>query len=303
MCWGGMEMKDIPQFKTFAKVEPVEKGWSQDKKYYVETINGKRLLLRISDLESFESKRAEFDVMLKIAQLGIPMSMPLDFGKCCDQVYTLLTWVDGDDAEIVLPSLTPERQYELGLEAGRYLRRIHTIPAPADLPSWEERFNRKIDRNINNYKNCDLRFKHDDKVIQYLQDNRHLLVGREQALNHGDYHVGNMVLSPDGNLGIIDFNRWDYGDPWDEFNRIVFSANVSKDFAAGTIDGYFDKDVPDLFFRLMALYIASNTLSSLPWAIPFGKKEVEVMLRNINETLDYYQGFDVYVPTWYRTRD
>lgn len=29
-----------------------------------------------------------------------------------------------------------------------------------------------------------------------------------------------MIISPEGKLSIIDFNRNDYGDPWEEVNRI-----------------------------------------------------------------------------------
>ena len=46
---------------------------------------------------------------------------------------------------------------------------------------------------------------------------------------------------------MIDFDRFDFGDPWEEFNRIVWSAQVSTPFASGMIDGYFDNEVPDYF--------------------------------------------------------
>ena len=49
-----------------------------------------------------------------------------------------------------------------------------------------------------------------------------------------------------------------FGDPWEEFNRIVWSAQVSTPFASGMIDGYFDNEVPDLFWKLLALYITTN---------------------------------------------
>ena len=74
----------------------------------------------------------------------------------------------------------------------------------------------------------------------------------------------------DRRLYIIDFNRNDFGDPWEEFNRIVWCAQTIPIFAKGMIDGYFDGNVPLEFWELLALYISTNTLSSLPWAIPFG---------------------------------
>ena len=100
-------------------------------------------------------------------------------------------------------------------------------------------------------------------------------------------------------MGIIDFNRLDYGDPWEEFNRITWDASLSGVFASGRINGYFNNDVPDLFFRLMALYIASNQLSSIHWAIPFGQEEVDIMLKRAGDVLNWYDHFQTYIPSWY----
>ena len=65
------------------------------------------------------------------------------------------------------------------------------------------------------------------------------------------------------------------------------------------MDGYFDGQVPDEFWSLLALYIASNTLSSLPWAIPFGQREIDTMRRQAAEMLAWYDDMKQTVPTWY----
>lgn len=46
---------------------------------------------------------------------------------------------------------------------------------------------------------------------------------RPQCFQHGDYHIGNMMIE-NGKLVVIDFDRYDFGDPWEEFNRIVWCA-------------------------------------------------------------------------------
>ena len=65
------------------------------------------------------------------------------------------------------------------------------------------------------------------------------------------------------------------------------------------VNGYFDGDVPPEFWKLLALYISSNTLSSIPWAIPFGQGEVEVMLHQAGEVLSWYDCMRNPVPSWY----
>lgn len=113
-------------------------------------------------------------------------------------------------------------QYIYVLEAGRILRKIHSIPAPATPEDWEIRF-----------------------------------------------------------------------------NRIVWCAQKAPLFASGIVNGYFDDNVPMGFWRLLALYISSNTLSSVYWAIPFGQDEVNTMLNQAKEILSWCDNMNNPVPTWY----
>lgn len=108
-----------------------------------------------------------------------------------------------------------------------------------------------------------------------------------------------MVISREKELSIIDFDRCDFGDPWEEFNRIVWCAAVSPHFATGMLNGYFGGRPPELFFRLLAFYIANNALSSIPWAMPFGEEEVAVMLKQAGQVLAWFDNMDNPVPTWY----
>lgn len=77
-------MFDIPNHKDFEKIEPINKGWSSDKKYYIETIKGEKQLLRISDISEYNKKKVEFEAVKLVVEQGISMSQPLDFGVCND---------------------------------------------------------------------------------------------------------------------------------------------------------------------------------------------------------------------------
>lgn len=294
-------MQRIKSYYNFTKMEPINKGWSSDKKFYVETADGRKLLLRVADISDYVRKKSEFEIMKQVAALGVPMSQPVDFGinDNGQSVYSLLTWCDGQDAEVVLTSLSETEQYVLGIKSGEILRRIHSISAPKEQEEWSSRFNRKTSIKIEKYKDCDIKFNGDDKIINYIENNRKLLEGRPQCYQHGDYHVGNMIISPDNILSIIDFNRLDYGDPWEEFNRIVWSATVSPHFATGELNGYFGGRPPIEFFKLLAFYISSNTLSSIYWAIPFGEKEITTMKNQARDVLTWYDNMNNPIPTWY----
>lgn len=304
--WGGgigmKEMfKEIPDAYRWKTIEIINKGWSNDKKYCIVNDQNTKLLLRISDISKYEDRKKDFEIMKRLNKIDILISRPIDFGICNKgrNIYFLLTWLDGIDAKEILPTLSNKEQYNLGVKAGRALRKMHLIPAPKNQISWAKRFNRKIDRNINNYQACGIKINGATQIIDYIEKNRYLLDNRPQSFQHGDYHVGNMIITNNGELGIIDFDRLDYGDPWEEFNRIVWCANENKAFASGRINAYFDNRVPELFFRLMALYIASNMLSSVPWAIPFGKAQVDIMLQQVIDVLEWYDGFETFIPKWY----
>ena len=280
----------------------IDKGWSADQKYCAVTADGQKYLLRISSIDRLERKRREHEKMSEVAQLGIPMCLPLEFGICEEGAYSVQSWIDGEDADDRIMTMDSATQYRYGLDAGRILAKIHTIPAPADAPNWENRFNAKIDRKIAMYENCELKYESGgDAFLQYIAENRHLLQGRPQSYQHGDYHIGNMMIAKDGVLTIIDFDRDEFGDPWEEFNRIVWCAQAAPAFASGMVDGYFDGDVPIEFWKLLALYICSNTISSLPWAIPFGVGEIQVMRKQAAQVLEWYAGMQQVIPTWYQT--
>ena len=294
-------MADRNVFSSIVSRTPVEKGWSGDRKYFAVTADGMKYLLRISSLDRLDRKRREYEKMSEVAKLGIPMCFPVEFGTCAEGAYSIQSWIDGEDAEEKIMAMNCAAQYRYGIDAGRLLAKIHTIPSPEDAPDWEARFNAKIDRKIAMYQSCALKYENgDDAFLEYIAQNRHLLKNRPQSFQHGDYHIGNMMIDPNGVLTIIDFEKQDVGDPWEEFNRIVWCAQAAPAFASGMVDGYFDGDVPMEFWKLLALYICSNTLGSLPWAIPFGEGEIQVMRKQAAQVLEWYNGMTNVVPTWYQ---
>ncbi len=286
-------------YKSIIYKEEILKGYSNDKKYHAINEKGESFLLRISDIDQYDKKQDEFNMMKKVYDLSIPMCKPLEFGICDEGIYSILSWIEGRIVEEQIDELSTFQQYNYGLEAGQILKKIHSIKAPNTLEKWDIRFNRKIDRNIKLYNECPFKYPNGQLFIDYINEHRELLVDRVQVYQHGDYHIGNMMIDNNGQLYIIDFNRNDYGDPWEEFNRIVWCAQKSFMFSSGMVNGYFDNQVPIEFWRLLALYISSNTLSSISWAIPYGEAEINTMLKQAKEILDWYDNMTNPIPKWY----
>ena len=57
---------EIPNGDTFTLVKEINKGMSGEKKYYIEDKNGKKFLLRITDVSNYQLKKKEYDFVLQL---------------------------------------------------------------------------------------------------------------------------------------------------------------------------------------------------------------------------------------------
>lgn len=87
-------------------------------------------------------------------------------------------------------------------------------------------------------------------------------------------------------------------EAWEEFNRIVWSAQESSWFAMGMVNGYFDNNVPMDFWKLLALFVSSNTLSSAAWAA-LREEQRLIMVSQAEDVLSWYDNMNRIIPSWY----
>lgn len=289
----------------------IDKGWSGDKKFRIVTADGTKYLLRITPVNFaggigeysmwsiLDKKRADIArTQRQLIELGVPICEPVEHGQCADGVYSIHTWIDGEDALDVIPELPDSRQYAYGLEAGRILKRLHSIPAPADEMAWEARVGARTRRRMREYNECPVQFEDSPDFSACILANRMLLRDRPQCFIHGDYQLENMMIQ-DGRLVIVGFNQYEYADPWAEFSAAVKSAHVSPIFVSGMVNGYFDGEVPEEFWRLQALYISSDLLAAIPESTFYGDEEVEKVLAQAREVIGWYGHMRERVPSWY----
>lgn len=299
------DLSEFIEHKIYKKYEQIHAGWSSDLKYKLTDINNKEFLLRVSDISLINKKREDYHNIKRLSSLKLNIPRAVAFGTKDKKraVYMILTWIKGSPLQNRVNHINPELQYKLGYKSGEILKKIHSInPRTQPTLSWSDKFNKKIDKKISNYKSCPLKIGQDKAFMNIINKYRSLLLNREQVIQHGDYHIGNMVIDDEMTLGVIDFNRMDIGDPWEEFNRIIWCAQASPAFATGRIDGYFSDQVPDDFFKLLALYIANNQLASIPWALEYGDNEVQTMLKQVEYVYKTYEGFTTIYPNWYKKR-
>ena len=294
----------IKSSNDWVGVEPIKKGWSSDKKYLVTTESGELLLLRISDIEQYEEKKKEYEIIKKYSILGINMSKPKEFGICNEgkNVYMLLSWLKGIDLECVLPKLSIEEQYLLGRQAGDILRKIHSIKVDEkDIPHTNKKQKKLL--QLSRYEQSKVRIPGDQIAINYVKENINQIWKKPPVYMHGDFHPGNLIYMDNGTIGVIDFNRWEVGDPYEEFYKLdSFGVELSIPYCIGQIDAYFEDNIPKEFWKANAVYVAHTSLFSITWAEQFGQKDIEGMVRRANKAFENYDDFTKIIPKWYTNK-
>lgn len=187
----------------------------------------------------------------------------------------------------------------IGLSVRAVLRTLHALPIDQSQRDWNSFYQAKIDNKLAAYQAASHSYPDGQAMIDFVQANRHLLEGRPIAYHHGDFHTGNFLLGADGKLKILDFDRYDIGDPWEEFNLLIFTADLSPAFARGQVDAYFDGAIPEEFWRLMALYVTVNSLGALSWAEQVDSEQITSMKLQAQKISEWYEYFNHHLPKWY----
>lgn len=288
------------QFKNinFSKVELLEKGWSNDTKYYIEDKNNNKFLLRLSDVSLYDKKQFEFNLLKEVEKIGIGMPRPIEFGVIDNFVYLLLSWVDGIDAEKVILSLDEKTQYFLAVKAGKILREIHSIKIDVDL-NWNTIFKERVEQKVKRVKNVSVHHEYLELFINYLIDNLELTIGRPLSILHSDYHLGNMLITRNSEISIIDFNKIKIGDPFYDFKQMIWTVRITNVFALGLIDGYTDFKPSNELFKLIKLYSIESCVGNIGWAAELGKSDIQIAIELFDNIYEDYEGLKLDVPRWY----
>jgi aminoglycoside phosphotransferase (APT) family kinase protein len=298
-----IELYDIPNFINWRVIKKINEGWSADSKFYIEDYEGNKLLLRISDISDYCNKLKEFEFIKKCNTLGFSMSQEIEIDICNNEnnVYMLLTWVEGYSLNNVISDFTDNEQYELGLQAGRILNAIHSLKMEPTDNFIEYDKKDKMLANLIRYENSINRVEDDQFAIDFAKNNIGKINLLPSVYKHGDYHVGNLVLTPLNMIGVIDFNRCGYGDRYEEFQRIQsFDVEASIPFSVGQIHGYFNGNPSLDFWNVLAIYVAYNSLSSIVWAEKFGENDINGMKKRCIAAFDDYNNFKTVIPKWYK---
>lgn len=299
-----VQIKDkIPSLQSSIMIEQINKGFSNDKKYVVKMADGKKYLLRTAAIDQYDRKKSEFDLITDLQNYCIQSPYPIEVGRIEELglSYYLLTYIEGEDARDVLPLYSVQEQYEIGLAAGEDLAKIHNVRAPALIEPWYSRIIKKHQKYVEAYQTCGVKIQGDDKVIQFIDKNEQFLIKRPNRFQHDDFHVGNIIVENRKYAGIIDFNRYDWGDPYHDFLKVgLFSREVSIPFSIGQINGYFNDEIPEDFWTLYSIYLGMSIFSAIVWTIKVAPRNLYEMIERSYQILEDHKNFEIIKPVWFK---
>ncbi|MCL6457139.1 MAG: phosphotransferase [Gorillibacterium sp.] len=282
-------------------LEQIHKGFSNDKKFAVQSAEGTSYLLRLFEADEFEHKQIEFTILQQMLEHHVTCSRPIELGMSAQAGYMLLSFVEGNDATEELPHYTQSEQFHVGVEAGRELKKINSIQAPDLVAPWYDRKIAKHKRYMDAYAACGYKVKQDEQIIAFIDENIKFMQNRPNLFQHDDFHVGNLIVKDKRLAGVIDFNRYDWGDPIHEFLKVgIFSREISTAFSIGQIKGYHNNEEPrEEFWRLYALYLAMSVFSTVVWTLSYFPENMDEMMSKVERFLDDHDYFARIIPNWY----
>ncbi|WP_207940322.1 hypothetical protein DOK78_002195 [Enterococcus sp. DIV2402] len=247
----------------------ISSGFSNTKKYLL-TSGDKKYLLKIYPLAKFERLQQQ-QVFLKQHQKNhVHCQTPIfyDTFEREQLCYFIFNYLSGITLAELLPTVTRTKQYELGIQAGRELKKIHLLPSPEF--DWYQTRYQKYQLKKKQCAALNLHFYHQKEIETFIEENFYLLKNSTICFQHDDFHPQNLLYHQQ-KVFVLDFDSFDWGDPWEEFFKLPkYTTPVSVAFAKGQLIGYFDGHIPQNFWKKYHLFVALNCHASQLGGYHFG---------------------------------
>lgn len=273
------------------------KGFSKDEKYILKSINNQKYILRLSNIKLLEFRKKQCDLLSKLDNT-ITCSKILYYG-IFDKNYCFFvtSFLSGSDAIEIIKLTDKKKSYMYGIKAGKLLKKWHETSINVSSLSWNDIYKNKKEQLVKSLLECEYSLPLQKKLLNYLEQNLYLLNDRPLVFCHGDFHLGNMIID-DEEIRIIDVLNCSLADPYEEFKRCYWSIIDGGYFQTGLINGYFENDIPQDFFKILKIYTIESMITFFLKAIKIGNFEEYIKFNE--KQLEWWGDFDFSIPIWYK---
>ncbi|MDN4066703.1 aminoglycoside phosphotransferase family protein [Paenibacillus vini] len=303
-------LKHIRYLENYKEIEELGNGFSANKKYKIQLHDGSLVFLRIEDFNADIDYREYFNILCKISDNGVNCQHPISYGvdENLSITYYLSTFIEGSalstysNNQLIFSQFTnctEEEQLKIGLDLGKDLATLHRISTPTNLSTWKKGIGEIFKNDYIQFKNKKIYFKHEQRIIDFIEENINKLHLRPHAYLHNDLHGGNIIINNNQYAGLIDFGCT-LGDPIFEFHKIPYFMRFhSVPFCIGEINGYFSNEIPEDFWDIYALYVAMGIFSTIVRLENHNLISYDTLLERIEMTLEDHDYFKVLQPAWF----
>ncbi|MCM1055302.1 MAG: aminoglycoside phosphotransferase family protein [Bacteroides sp.] len=265
------------------------------RRLYSVTAGSKTLLLMTDDIRFFdrEVENAAF-ADRAFNEGGVYVSYPVEVGPYADEtrVYGLYNFFTGENLARRLPTLYVPQQHELGIEAGKQLKKLHALS-----PSGDENIKDRDDIFIllTKLEEKGIKYAGFKEASEYLKKHADIVKNRPVRALHGDFSANTLFLDKGLNVGMFPFTVPNWGDPIKDLTSL--QDGYSLPFIKGVFKGMFDGAPPSDFFELLAFYSTERALSDIELSENDEERAISILrAQKIASDLENYQSI---IPIWY----
>ncbi len=238
------KIKEIVWEKLTQKIESLTentKGWDQDV-WVIETDKQKVVLKHPKNNNKVRNVRETVACKL-LAKKGIIVPQIL----YVDDEILIETFLEGTLVEQI--DFTKVPRYDLYFKAGEALKKIHSIRTTnfgmitdeslvGEFSSQIEYLESSSGEELRNLEETPFYSRKDvNQAMEYFESNKSILKNSSSVLLHADCCDSNLIYTPEGEIGLIDFGDLSTGNPMYDITKVYIDHIGDGGFQA-CIDGY-----------------------------------------------------------------
>lgn len=271
-----------------------EQGAADSERLYIVTeAAGSRLLLRTRPIEFYEQEAALAAFCDRIFREGkVYAPAPREVGPYAgdSKVYSLYAFFGGDNLARRLQGFYTPQQLSFGIEAGRLLRKFHSVKPRDGDP--HDKYN--VEALLESLSARKVKYKGQKEATDFLLAHKVLLAQRPVCALHGSFSANALFIDKNLNIGFNPLTKPLYGDPISDLATL--GDSYSLPFIKGVIKGLYDGVVPKNFFELLAFY---TTVRSITDIVEATAATLAPALQRAAKIAADYTDYQSSVPIWY----
>lgn len=298
------DLSSIPGSSSWIHISEFKKGESPDKKYFIVDEQHQQYLLRLTDSKNYERKKIEYENLKKLVENGTNVPEPVSFGLDFSgrAVYLMTRWINGESGVMAMLREQKLKQYYHGFFTGLWLKNLHYFSLQNRSPEvWEQCQLARWRKIQDAYRYGQLKISYFHKLSDMIEKNLPMLNDRPQCILHGDVSLDNIVLSSEGNLALIDFSEWSYGDPLYDMARVMTLIRKSCPiYAIGILECYMADGDADLKLKIINLYAALDLIEKVMKNLNSEHEALDQALEDVQVFIRDLKGCRLDKPIWYK---